>query len=209
MKHEPYELLIDSLLDRELNEAEQAELQDALRKSPAARQRYWESLMQDRMLRDLLRETRGKDLALVERSAHQKSDTYLFAKPTATARMSKALKHPLVYAVVAASVLIAFLVWSNSTTTLTAPLGKLQSLSGQVSIRDANGKLTPAISGAIVRYGQAILVDSLDSTPSCNLTMAAYYSWKRIQCWSCQRIQRQSLRSWSIRARAFTWSAAD
>ena len=55
--------LIDGLLDERLAPGEWTELAEMLRQSEAARERYWEMVEQDALLRELVPEAAGRDLA--------------------------------------------------------------------------------------------------------------------------------------------------
>lgn len=165
MTSERFQELLNQLLDEGLEPSEQKELQTELRAKPAARQQYWLAVMQDRMLHDLLQESRGQELAELESG----QDRLAVTSPlTITKQLpgwrSASNRGRMLVGVLAASLLVMLTVWKWPQVRLEESIGKLQAVSGNVSIRQANGDEFPAAPGALLRYGQSIIVDAEDSS---------------------------------------------
>ena len=158
--------LLDAYQEHRLTDNESNELRDRLRTSAEARQAFWEYFDQDAMIEDVLRESSGHDLALLESGEKE-----AVMPSTAVASRSRSrVWISMIGATLAACVLIAVgLLWRpgpdeprpNSPTS--EPFATVRSVVGNVQIADASGKTIPANVNDTIRSGQVINVGDDES----------------------------------------------
>ena len=160
------EVLLHDLLERtlegRLSEADAAELTQLLRSSPAALRSYWECVANHAFIEDVLRESRGRDLALLEHEV--KPDPAVSRRRSARWRFSRrrfSRRQRGIALIVASLVCVA--AWLGYLSLRPArddvQVAELQAMSGVVKVRDSGGRLKPASSGARIGRGEAIVVE--------------------------------------------------
>lgn len=159
-------VLIDGMLDERLSPDEWVELADMLRGSETARQTYWEMVVQDAHLQDVVREAAGRDLARMaanELSIDQMSPVFAdVVERHADSRSVAPRRRGFVaggIVAVAICAAIGFGTWPSATSR-GERLATLHSLSGdvwivnrqQASVKAASGQ--PFFAGDSLRVGR-------------------------------------------------------
>ncbi len=171
MSSDQFQSLIDRAIDQELTPTETAELRLALRDSAATRRQYWECVTQHALIEDVLRESRGQDLADVESgdfsSNEALADELLATEPATVPARPSTRSWQLLGGAIAATLLIglgyAFVTKQGMRTTTGPIVARLQSLTGEVQLRGADGQVRAAASGSEIASGDTLVVASEDS----------------------------------------------
>ncbi len=157
--------LLDAYLENRLTDSEAGELRDVLRAAPEVRRTFWEYVEQHALIEDLLGESRGRDLALIEQDglSTPAADEVLSSSgrrssPGGGRRHFPALGWGL--AVLAASFLLAagWLQWlaPGSPTLGEADNAQLVEMAGSAEVITPAGVASPVRVGQQIGAGQSI-----------------------------------------------------
>ncbi len=153
--------LLDAYQENSLTDSESNELRDRLRTSEEARQAFWEYFDQAAMIEDVLAESSGRDLALLESSEKE-----AVMPSTAVASRSRSrVWLSIIGVTLAACVLLAVgLLWRPEPNPLASePVATVRSVAGDVQLSDASGKTSPVNVKDGIRSGQVINVGDDES----------------------------------------------
>jgi len=164
--------LIQRFLDGGLSDSETTELRELLASSPSARTQYWECVNQHALIEDVLRESRGSDLAAVECEPVAGNESTPMIEPAAPPPTYSTTGRAIGVTSVIAILLAFGFFYFNPTRPL--PAGKnvatLQSISGKVQIRNSTGGFSQAASGLQITRGDAVVVDPEEGAAGLVLT---------------------------------------
>jgi len=167
-------ILLEGDLEDRLTEAERAELDALLRDSPQAQARYWDFIEQHVLIQDILAESRGEDLALLEEGPVAPAAEVAPGAVPLPARFWHRTRAAALLAI-AALVGVGLALWRQPApqperAAEAAPRATVQSLIGEVHVRDASGIMVVAVPGSPLFSGQALRVGEEDSRVDVVLT---------------------------------------
>jgi ferric-dicitrate binding protein FerR (iron transport regulator) len=155
--------LLEAHLEGRLTPVEADDLRAELRASPRARQRYWEYVEQHVLIEDILSESRGRDLALLEGGEPVAAERTASGDLPRRGRRWRAGLWSGAGAALAAGLLLALVVWwrpgADPAPIPAAPaVARVSSLVGQAEVTDLSGETVPAAVGCELYPGQALRV---------------------------------------------------
>lgn len=158
--------LLDAHLDGRLTPPEADELRAILRSSPEARERYWAYVEQQALLRDVLAEARGADLAFVEERLTAPSPPPHEQAPAA--RRRRPLRWVALAAVAAVLLSLTLGFWPRregepDPAPRAAPFATIQAVAGDVRVSDGSGPPSLASAGSPLSPGQKVHVGDEES----------------------------------------------
>lgn len=158
--------LLDAYLENRLTDPEAGELRERLRADPAARQAFWETVEQHVLIEDILSETRGRDLVLLDAGLGAEQGADRPGEPTSTASFLSRLHRrrwtgaltPL-----AAGLLLTLGLWwrtggSPPPSSDPTALATVHGLAGEVYVADSSGTTVAATPGLHLFQGQVLQV---------------------------------------------------
>jgi len=176
MTHDRLFELFEAFLENRLTPSGADELRAELRSSPLVRQQYWDYVEQHAQIADILSETRGRDLALLEGGVP-------VAPPTETCvlvgRATKRRVGAWAGLAVAVAVCLALALGLRmkpevdlkpTLAQVTVPLGTIDSLAGHVQLTDTAGNTDAIALGQSICDGQSLRVGDEQSRAEVRLS---------------------------------------